>query len=177
MTFSLADYTMKEPWIRKRGKIFMKQKAPGRTLLLVTGIINVVIGLINTASGLINLSTVSQLRNGTLDAAMQQLYDSMGITADTLQFSAVIASVQGVIFLIAGIIGIVFGNKLKRSMICFGAGIVQIAMILIIAGINAAMGGFSVLTIISIVISLIVPVLYFWGAVKNRQADQENTGN
>lgn len=176
LTFSWENYTMKALSKRKRGKN-MKKKAPGRTLLLVTGIICVVLAVIQIASGAINLSTASQMENGTLDAATQQIFDSVGMTAEVLRATVRTAVINGVLLLAAGICGIVFGNKVKKYRICFVFGIVMIAYYLIAAGISAAMNGFSVLSIIDIVISLIVPILYFWGAVKNRQAVQEEAGN
>lgn len=64
-------------------------------------------------------------------------------------------------------------NKIEKANICFICGIVLIAFVLVNAGISAATTGFTALSIVSILASLILPLLYFWGALKNRQAMQD----
>lgn len=147
----------------------MKQRAPGKLLLLVTGIIHTCIGVFGIVGVFIILNIVRQMQEGTLEEAAQQIYDSRGVTAEMLQATVATSVFQGLVLILAGICGIVFCNKVQKYKICFLLGILMIVYHLIVAGIGAVTGGFTVLTLISIVLNLILPVLYFWGAVKNRQ--------
>ena len=96
-----------------------------------------------------------------------------GISKSTYQVSLVIVAIQAVVNMVTGIIGVVNSNKIEKASLCYGCGIVLIVCALINNGYAAFSGAFS---IFSVILSLILPLLYFWGALKNRQAMQEEQG-
>ena len=151
----------------------MDKKAPGKGFLKVVGILLIIGGVFGFIGAASNAFVVSTLSNGTLDPAVTAVYEQAGLTAETFQAGIIQSVIQGVRYLAAGILGVANCNKIEKANICFIFGILLIAYVLIQAGIAAATGGFSALSVISILFSLILPLLYFWGALKNRQAMQD----
>ena len=156
----------------------MKQKAPGKGLLQVVGIILVVLSVFNIIGTVINAATLSAMAGGTLDPMMESVFEQTGVTLEMFRTSVIISAVQGILYLAAGIVGIANCNKIPRANICFVFGILMIVSVLAIQAYNVLSAPFSVLNIVGIITGLILPLLYFWGALKNRQAmidGQENS--
>ena len=84
--------------------------------------------------------------------------------------SVYIMTAGALINLVIGIIGIANCNKIQKAGICFVCGIILIVWQLGTDVYSAATSGITVTSLVSIVIGLILPLLYFWGALKNRQA-------
>lgn len=155
----------------------MKTKAKGKTLLQVVGIILIIWGAITLISGIISVVTANKaatdggqmldLLNSTASAAgLNYTY-----TASGLMISAIIAVVTGAVQLVAAIIGVVNCNKPEKAQICFIMGIVLIVVVLAESVYGAVSGTFSIL---STILGLILPVLYFIGANFNKQAAEQN---
>lgn len=152
------------------GEKDMNKKAPGKGFLKVVGIILVVLGVLGIIGTVINIGTISAMQNGTLDPMAMSIFEQQGITAELLKVSVALGAVQGILQTAAGIVGIMNCNKTEKATICFAFGIILIVFILAVQAYNALSGAFSLMNLVSIVISLILPFLYFWGALKNRQA-------
>ena len=146
----------------------MEKKAPGKGFLKVVGILLIIGGVFGFIGAASNAFVASALSSGSLDSTT-----TAGLTAETFQAGIITSVIQGVIYLAAGILGVANCNKIEKANICFICGIVLIAFVLVNAGISAATTGFTALSIVSILASLILPLLYFWGALKNRQAMQD----
>ena len=150
----------------------MKEKAPGKTLLQVVGILLVVFGVLSFLLSLVNIATLGMM-DGELGDIMEQSLAATGITMEAYKISIYLTTAASVLNLIIGIIGIANCNKIKRANICFICGIILLIWQLGNDAYTAVTTGFSGAMIISVIIGLILPVLYFWGAVKNRQALQD----
>lgn len=156
----------------------MNTKAPGKGLLKVVGIILIVFGVFAFISAGSSVLTLNVMEGQGLDSITSELLKQQGITEEafrqSLQLGMVLSGIQGVLYLAAGILGIVNCNKIKKASVCFICGIVLIAWQLGNAVYGAVAGGFTVISLISVILGLILPLLYFWGAVKNRQAMQND---
>lgn len=144
----------------------MEKKAPGKGFLKGVGILLIIGGVFGFIGAASNAFVASALSSGSLDSATTAIYEQAGLTAETFQAGIITSVIQGVIYLVAGILGVANCNKIEKANICFICGIVLIAFVLVNAGISAATTGFTALSIVSILASLILPLLYFWGALK-----------
>lgn len=99
--------------------------------------------------------------------------DRTGRICTDFQISIVLTAIQSVINVVTGIIGVANSKKIEKASLCYICGIVLIVFALICNAYSAFSGAFS---IFSVIFSLILPLLYFWGALKNRQALQEEQG-
>ena len=102
------------------------------------------------------------------------LYEQMNITASSLLISIIFVVVAAVVFLAAGILGVANSRKVERAGICMIMGILMIAYVVINFGYGALTSGVAVGSIISTVLMLIVPLLYLWGALKNKEVSDGN---
>lgn len=148
----------------------MNHKASGSGFLKVTSIILIVFACIGLISALFTAVTVLiPMMSGTLDESLVSVYEQIGVTVQTTLYSVVVSFVQAVLYLVVSIFGIKNCNNLEKAQICFAMGIILIAWELILAAYNAVMSGVTAFGIITVIFSLILPLLYFWGALKNRQ--------
>ena len=148
----------------------MKEKAPGKTLLQVVGIILVVIGVLTLLVSLINMAVLGMTGSGEVGEIMEQSLATTGVTMADYKASVYIMTAGALINLVIGIIGIANCNKIQKAGICFVCGIILIVWQLGTNVYSAVTSGITGMGIINIIIGLILPLLYFWGALKNRQA-------
>ena len=148
----------------------MKEKAPGKTLLQVVGIILVVIGVLALLVSLINIAVLGMTGSGEVGEIMEQSLATTGVTMADYKASVYIMTAGALINLVIGIIGIANCNKIQKAGICFVCGIILIVWQLGTNVYSAVTSGITGMGIINIIIGLILPLLYFWGALKNRQA-------
>ena len=148
----------------------MKEKAPGKTLLQVVGIILVVIGVLALLVSLINIAVLGMTGSGEVGEIMEQSLAATGVTMADYKASVYIMTAGALINLVIGIIGIANCNKIQKAGICFVCGIILIVWQLGTDVYSAVTSGITGMGIINIIIGLILPLLYFWGALKNRQA-------
>lgn len=148
----------------------MKNKAPGKTLLQVVGILMVIIGVLSFLVSLMNIAVLGMTGNGEIGEIMEQSLASSGVTMETYKISIYIMTAGALLNFVIGIIGIVNCNKIRKAGICFVCGIILIVWQLANDAYSAVASGVTALSLISMVIGLILPLLYFWGALKNRQA-------
>ncbi len=148
----------------------MKEKAPGKTLLQVVGIIMVVVGVLSLLVSLINIAVLGMAGSGEVGEIMEQSLATTGVTMADYKASVYIMTAGALINLVIGIIGIANCNKIQKAGICFVCGIILIVWQLGTNVYSAVTSGITGMGIINIIIGLILPLLYFWGALKNRQA-------
>lgn len=148
----------------------MTKRAPGRTFLMVVGIFLIIGGVSAMVTSAMNFVMIGQEEFAPI---LEQTLQQVGISKTTFQISIVLTAIQSVINVVTGIIGVANSKKIEKASLCYICGIVLIVFALICNGYSAFSGAFS---IFSVIFSLILPLLYFWGALKNRQALQEEQG-
>ena len=148
----------------------MTKRAPGRTFLMVVGIFLIIGGVSAMVTSARNFVMMGQEEFAPI---LEQTLQQVGISKTTFQISIVLTAIQSVINVVTGIIGVANSKKIEKASLCYICGIVLIVFALICNAYSAFSGAFS---IFSVIFSLILPLLYFWGALKNRQALQEEQG-
>ena len=148
----------------------MTKRAPGRTFLMVVGIFLIIGGVSAMVTSAMNFVMIGQEEFAPI---LEQTLQQVGISKTTFQISIVLTAIQSVINVVTGIIGVANSTKIEKASLCYICGIVLIVFALICNAYSAFSGAFS---IFSVIFSLILPLLYFWGALKNRQALQEEQG-
>lgn len=148
----------------------MTKRAPGRTFLMVVGIFLIIGGVSAMVTSVMNFVMIGQEEFAPI---LEQTLQQVGISKTTFQISIVLTAIQSVINVVTGIIGVANSKKIEKASLCYICGIVLIVFALICNAYSAFSGAFS---IFSVIFSLILPLLYFWGALKNRQALQEEQG-
>ena len=157
-----------------KGEEKMVQNAPGRSFLKVTGILCIIYGAVLLLSSVSSIFVYTQLTSGKLSDEVMDLYEQMNITASSLLISIIFVVVAAVVFLAAGILGVANSRKVEKAGICMIMGILMIAYVVINFGYGALTSDVAVGSIISTVLMLIVPLLYLWGALKNKEVSDGN---
>lgn len=155
----------------------MNKKAPGKGLLQVVGIILVVIAVLGLFGLVMNIVTLSKMSSNSLDPMMESIFEQAGLTQEMLLVSVILSAIQTVLYLIAGIVGIINCNKIEKAKICFVFGILLIVTVFGMQAYSILSAPFSMLNVFSLIIGLILPLLYFWGALKNRQVMMDGQEN
>ena len=148
----------------------MTKRAPGRTFLMVVGIFLIIGGVSAMVTSAMNFVMMGQEEFAPI---LEQTLQQVGISKTTFQISIVLTAIQSVINVVTGIIGVANSKKIEKASLCYICGIALIVYALICNAYSAFSGAFN---IFSVLFSLILPLLYFWGALKNRQALQEEQG-
>ena len=86
------------------------------------------------------------------------------------QISVYVTAAGALLNTVAGILAIVNCNKIRKAGVCFICGILLILWQLGNDAYAAVTSGVTVLSVINMAVGLVLPLLYFWGALKNRQA-------
>lgn len=148
----------------------MKEKAPGKTLLQVVGILMVIFGVLSFLMNLFNFAMLGTIGEGEMGELMEQTIAASGITVEAYRMSVYITAAGSLLNTVIGIIGIVNCNKIQKAGTCFVCGIILLIWQLGNDAYSAVSEGVNALSLVFMIIGLILPLLYFWGAVKNRQA-------
>lgn len=148
--------------------------APGKSLLKVCGILMIIFAAIALVVVVIGFIGYSVMDNPEVKQAMEQAALQTGTAvaskSDTL-ISLLISTLAVVLEMAAGILGIRNCNRPDKAQSCFIMGVIIIGYQLANAIYATIAGSFSIITTI---IGLILPVLYVWGALKNKQVSQQN---
>lgn len=133
----------------------------GQKFLKVTSILMIIGGVIGVIAGIIAILGISAL------AALVET----GEGTDLLYASSIIVTLASVIQFIAGIKGIGACNAPQKAAACIKWGIIiaVLSIISMIIGLVAG-GDFS---ITSLVLNLLVPGLYIYGAIQMKNGSQE----
>lgn len=148
----------------------MKEKAPGKTLLKVVGIIMVVLGVLSFLFNLINFAAIGMIGEGELGEILEQTLTAQGVTIEEYQISVYVTAAGALLNTAAGILAIANCNKIRKAGVCFICGILLLLWQLGNDAYAAVTSGVTVLSVINMAVGLVLPLLYFWGALKNRQA-------
>lgn len=148
----------------------MKEKAPGKTLLQVVGILLLIFGILMALINLINIAMLGMIGEGEVGEIMEQSLAATGVTMEAYRLSVYIVEAGALLNIVMGIIGIVNCNKIQRAGICFVCGIILIVWQLGNDVYSTVTSGINIVGFLGIILGLILPLLYFWGALKNRQA-------
>ncbi len=127
----------------------------GANFLKVCGILMIIGGAVSIVVSIIGFGAIALLA-------------AAGASSALLTVATILALVSGVIELIAGIIGVKNCKKPEAAGKCMGWGIVCVVVAILGIVLNLVAGGkFSP---VSLVTSLIVPVLFIIGAVLNKKS-------
>ena len=132
--------------------------AKGKTLLRFTGFLELLFGLVM-------LGIMFLITSAGKDASI----DIFGSNPDGITFLQLgLAWAQAGFSVLAGIVAILLANKANAYKVCMFFGMI---LILIAMG-NSFTSEFNMQTIMKELYAYIVPVFYYWGAVKNKQSVQ-----
>lgn len=133
----------------------------GQKFLKVTSILMIIGGVIGVIAGIIAILGVSAL------AALMETGEGTGL----LYASSTIVTLASVIQFVAGIKGIGACNAPQKAAVCIKWGVIiaVLSIISMIIGLVAG-GDFS---ITSLVLNLLVPGLYIYGAIQMKNGSQE----
>lgn len=127
----------------------------GSKFLKVTGILMIIFGSIALI-----IAIMALLGLGVLEA--------IGAPMGLLWASGIIALLGAVAEFVSGIIGVVNWNKPNKANTCIGWGIAVAAMC-VISNIFTLIGYPENFNVFSLLTGLVIPVLYFIGAFKNKK--------
>lgn len=133
----------------------MEQQAKGATFLKVTGIIMIVFAALGIIFGIV-LLIGAIAANALADGAL-----------GLLVVAALLALVGAVVQLIAGIIGVKNCNKPEKAQTCIVWGAIVAALNVLSIVLTVAQGGDIE---VSSILGIVVPALFIFGAIKNKQA-------
>lgn len=136
-------------------------QAPGAKMLKIVGIIMVIFGGIGVITGLMAIFGA---------AAVAATWAAMGISIGVggLVISGIVAFIASVFLLFAGIMGIKKGGDVEQAQTLKLYGIVLIALAVISTVVEIiVMPLFGPMSIVGLILSLVLPVLYIVGANKN----------
>lgn len=142
----------------------MRKRAPGDIMLKMVGMLLLVLGIFMAFGGAGSLALVAK---GPSEEVVSQYLEANQITFGQMLAGAIISSVAGVIYLAAGIGGVKYSNRPDKANQCMILGVLLIAEIILEVVYNIALGQFQLYTIVSM---LLLPLLYLWGAYRNKQA-------
>ena len=128
----------------------------GKNFLKVTGILMIIGGAISAIVGLIALI-------GTL--AVSSLLTGSGLLGWMI-IGSVLCLISGVAELIAGIFGVSHCEKPEKAHICILWGCIVVGLC-VLGNIFNVIGGGSV-SVVSLLLGLVIPALYIYGAVQNK---------
>ncbi len=130
----------------------------GKNFLKVTGILMIIGGAISAIVGLIALI-------GTL--ALSSLLTGSGLLGWMI-IGSVFCLLSGVAELIAGIFGVSHCEKPEKAHTCLLWGCIVVGLC-VLGNIFNVIGGSSV-SIVSLLLGLVIPALYIYGAVQNKNS-------
>ena len=127
----------------------------GSTFLKVTGILMIVFGTLALVLAIIAIAAVS-------------LAASLGIGSMMLTLSGILALVGAVAQMVAGILGAVNWARPEKAGVCIVWGVIVIVLC-ILSTILTLVSDADNFSIISLLTSFVIPVLYLIGAFQNKK--------
>jgi len=152
------------------GRKFMN--APGKSLLKVCGILLIIFSVIALLFVGIGFVGYGQMNNPEYMQALEQAALQTGTAVPSAMetlISLLISTVGVVVQLVAGILGVKNCDRQDKAQGCFIMGILLIAYQLVSAGYTSITGSLTLWSILFVILGLILPILYVWGALKNKQ--------
>lgn len=133
----------------------------GQKFLKVTSILMIIGGVIGVIAGIIAILGISAL------AALMETGEGTGL----LYASSTIVTLASVIQFVAGIKGIGACNAPQKAAACIKWGVIIAVLSIISMIIGLAAGGDFSIT--SLILNLLVPGLYIYGAIQMKNGSQE----
>ncbi|MCL1916836.1 MAG: hypothetical protein FWG14_00745 [Peptococcaceae bacterium] len=149
--------------------------APGKTLLLISGILLVIIGALSIL--IFGLTLAGLLAGDSLgigEEVTQAITDS-GTDKDTLIVGAIIFIVAGLWALVVGILGIKNRAVLEKAQLCLVLGVIFIVLALV-GVVLQAIGGAEIQDLALGLIDLVLPLVFVAGAIMNKKALSQQQG-
>ena len=129
--------------------------AKGSTMIKVVGILMIVFGAIGLIISIVGFGAVA-------------LLDAVGASMGMAYFACVLALLSSIVELVTGILGVVNHDKPEKAQILLICAIVIVVLSLLGNIIVPIIAGSDV-SIVSFLIGLILPGLFAWGAIQNKQ--------
>ena len=136
-------------------------KAPGKTLLQVVGIILIIFGAFSLI-GCISSLAMSQSEQ------MMQVMAMTGVTKEALIMTAIVGTIESIVYVAAGILGVKNCNKPEKSKINVIFGAVLFILGRVSSVIYLVEGSFSR---VCVIIGVFLPLIYLLGAMSNNQVE------
>lgn len=151
----------------------MKKKT-GEMFLKVVGILLILGGVVGILNSVSNIMLSNSIRNGQVTEEMLDLLEQaagpMAVDPGALMRAGIFSLVCVLANLVLAVLGVKYCKRLEKGKLTFGFGLALIAIALIVQAYNAFCGTMSLL---NLVISLVLPLLYTWGGFRNMQAYAE----
>ncbi len=142
----------------------MKKQAPGETILKVGGMLLLFLGvMLAFGSG----NTLSLVTKGSSNSAVVEYLEQNSMTYSQLVASAVMVLAAGVIYLVAGVVGVKQAGNVENAGLCVGMGILLIVEVVAEVIVTVNFGEFDPASVIRM---FMFPAIYMVGAVLNWQA-------
>ncbi|MGI6070168.1 MAG: hypothetical protein ACOYBE_07035 [Blautia sp.] len=144
----------------------MGKKASGKTLLQVVGIILIILGALSMISGVSSIGLAKSISSGQMSEEMLAIMEAAGpVDAGMYMTAGIITVVESLIYIVFGILGVMFCNRVEKGKLCFILGIILIVMTVCALGYSALQGTMGLTSLLS----LILPLLFTWGGYRNMQ--------
>lgn len=130
-------------------------EAKGKKVLRCTGMIEILFGI--TSLGLLFYALYSK------DTT---LLTSLGLDGETVLLQVTLSYVQAGIELIAGLAGVLLASKAKKYSVCIFFGYLLMAVVIV----NFILVELTIAVLLQKALALLVPILYLYGAQKNKQS-------
>lgn len=144
----------------------MQQTAKGSGFLKVTGILMIIGGIISIlVSGLTILALVSDTTVGFL---LKLFVAVMAETTPLFYVACALTLIGAIAELVAGIVGVKNCKLPEKAGTCMAMGVV-VAVLSVTGNILSAVSG-GEFSVFSLILGLVLPALYIFGAYKNKQA-------
>lgn len=147
----------------------MNQKAPGKTLLQLTGIVLIITGLLALVGACSSIWMSNLMSSGQMSEEMLAVMQEAGtgnMTAGGMLWAGILSALEAVLYMVSGIFGVKFCNRKEKGKTCFLLGIAMLVLVVVIQGFNAMQGALS---IIGVITAFIFPLFYTWGGSRNMQ--------
>lgn len=144
----------------------MGQQAPGKMLLLVTGIIYILLAAVGIFSNLTVLAGAAMVANG-IGAEAEEL---RALITPAVLAVTVLGMAQSILGMAMGVLGVRDRARPERARPCLVLGVIVLVMSLASAVGTLAAQGLDPAVLAGKVIGVLIPALYTYGAWLNKRA-------
>jgi hypothetical protein len=144
--------------------------APGKGLLKVCGILLIIFAGIGAVIGLLSILGMSAIES---NPEALELLEQAGepYNAQQILINGIMSVVIGVIEVVVGIMCVINCNRTDKAQVCLLAGIVALVCELGSSVYAAVTTRFTVSSVLTMVVALVLPILIIWGALKNKETN------
>lgn len=152
-----------------------QNKARGSVMILVVSIIMIIGSAFGLIASLITGAAGSYVKTAMTDADIQSALAQSGLQvpadklSQALMIITILSVISAIIELICAILGIVNRNKVEKAGLLIVLGIVMIVVALV-ANLVPVFMWKAVISAVSVIVGLVLPVLYLIGAFLNKNS-------